>query len=62
VKLVGIGLIALGAIRLYVGLKGSFTAPVAGGFQGTVQLEQPSAVSKAATIGTIVAGFFLVLR
>lgn len=61
-KLLGIGLLAFGAIRLYFGLKGSFTAPLPGGFQANVQLEPPSTESKALTIGAILAGLFLVME
>jgi hypothetical protein len=62
VKLLGIGLLALGAIRLYVALKGSITVPQVGGFQADVELEPPSTASKAATIGIIGAGLFLILE
>jgi hypothetical protein len=62
VKLVGIGLLVLGAVRLYAALKGSFTAPMAGGFVANVELEPPTASSKAMTIGVIGVGLFLVLK
>jgi hypothetical protein len=61
-KLVGIALLALGAVRLYVALKGSVTVPMIGGFQVNYQFDPPSTSSKLLTVGIIGSGLFLVLE
>lgn len=60
-KLVGIGLLALGSVRLFVAAKGSFSLPVGSGYDATYQFEPASNGSKAVTLGIIGAGLLLVL-
>jgi hypothetical protein len=57
----GIGLFGLGAMRLYAGLKGSTSVPLAGGYTASVEFTSPSVGSNLTTLGLITAGLFLVL-